>query len=61
MTEIVLEESEKSDGTIVRLVRKDDGTEQRREYRYSCSICGAPLEEPAPQWALSCLRRDCRL
>lgn len=61
-TERVLEQSEKLDGTIVQTVRLADGAEVQREYRYTCSICGAvDNERPFPTSALSCMRRGCRL
>lgn len=60
MSEIILEESQKLDGTIVQLVRRDDGTEYSREYKYTCAICGAPGDRPFPQWAISCMRKGCR-
>jgi hypothetical protein len=60
VTETILEESEKPNGTIVQLVRRADGSEYRREYAYTCGICGAPGDTPFPQWAISCMRRDCR-
>lgn len=60
--EMVLEQSEKLDGTIVQTVRLADGSEVQREYRYTCSICGAvDNERPFPKSALSCLRRGCKL
>lgn len=62
MTEMILEQSEKLDGTIVQTVRLADGSEVRREYRYICSICGAvDNEHPFPRSALSCMRRGCKL
>lgn len=63
MTDTILERSEKPDGTIVDLVRLADGSEVKREYRYTCSICGAvDNEHPFPSGSvLSCLRRGCRL
>ncbi len=39
MSETVLEQSEKLDGTIVQLVRLDDGQEVKREFRYYCQTC----------------------
>jgi hypothetical protein len=60
--EVILEQSEKLDGTVVQLVRQQDGTEVRREFRYTCSICGAvDNEHPFPTSAISCMRRGCRL
>lgn len=62
MAEMILEQSEKLDGTIVQTVRLDDGSEVLREYRYTCSICGAfDNERPFPKSALSCMRRGCKL
>lgn len=62
MTETVLEQSEKLDGTIVQTVRLDDGREVQREYRYTCSICGAvDNDHPFPTSAISCMRRGCKL
>ena len=60
MAEIVLEESERIDGVIVQLVRRDDGTERERKLYYTCSICGASSERPFPRSAISCFRNECR-
>lgn len=60
MSETILEESEKLDGTRVQLVRRDDGTEYQREYKYTCAMCGALSNRAFPQWAISCMRDECR-
>jgi hypothetical protein len=60
VSEQILEESEKPDGTLVQTVRREDGSEYQREYKYTCAICGAPGDSPFPQWAISCMRRGCR-
>jgi hypothetical protein len=62
MTEQILEQSEKRNGTIVQTIRLDDGSEVVREYRYYCSICGAvDNDRPFPTSAISCMRKGCRL
>ena len=42
MSETILEESEKPNGAIVQTVRREDGSEYRRQHAYTCGICGAP-------------------
>lgn len=62
--EVILEQSEDLDGTIVQTVRMSDGTEAVRRIStkpvfYTCSICGAKSTEPFPKSAISCFRKEC--
>ena len=59
MSETILEQSEYK-GTIYQTVRAEDGREFVREFRHTCSICGAFSDRPFPTSAISCMRPECK-
>ena len=62
MTEKVIEQYDRLDGTIGQTIQRDDGSEFTRVLTYTCSICGAvDNERPFPKSAISCMRRGCKL
>jgi hypothetical protein len=61
MKEVILEQSELLNGSVVQLVRDEQGNEFQRTLYYTCAICGARSDRPFPKVAISCMRSDCEM